>query len=235
VLRLAPLTDGEQFASGVKFDANVGEPLMISQFFEVLIKDGRVNTYMDLAASLKPALTAMGGCLFIDRFKSLTRENLLLSYQIWQDEGAMTAWRVDASHHRVQETGREKVFSDYRIRIAQVIHEARPGRPIWQPERRTPYNDPARRPPTYVIASESKNPDLPVTTQWRRDSFESMYRAGYFAHLLDLPDYQSGLDFGAQLFADPTTEYFRIFEVMRDYGMYDRTEAPQYYPSVNRS
>jgi heme-degrading monooxygenase HmoA len=219
----------------MNFDASTGEPLMISQFFEIQVKDGHVNTYMELAASLKPTLDAMGGCLFIDRFKSLTRENLLLSYQIWQDEGSMTAWRVNADHHKVQVTGRTKVFSDYRIRISQVIHEARPGKPIWQPERRTPYNDPARRRPTYVMASESKKAELPVTTQWQHDSFESMYRPGYFAHLVDLPDYQSGLDLGPRLFADPTTEYFRIFEVMRDYGMYDRTEAPQYYPPLNRS
>src|SRR5262249_58421568 len=76
-----------------------GELLMISQFFEVQIKEGLINRYMDLAASLKPALTAMGGCLFIDRFKSLTRENLLLSYQIWQDEGSMTACRARRRHH----------------------------------------------------------------------------------------------------------------------------------------
>jgi heme-degrading monooxygenase HmoA len=207
---------------------------MISQFFEVQIKDGFVSRYMDLAASLKPALTAMGGCLFIDRFKSLTRENLLLSYQIWQDEGSMTAWRVDASHHHIQEVGRERIFSDYRIRIAQVIHEARPGKPTWRPGRRTPYNDPARRPPTYVIATESKNAALPVTTAWQHDSFASMYREGHFAHLVDLPDYSSGLEFGTQLFADPTTEYFRIFEVIRDYGMYERGEAPQYFPPVER-
>jgi heme-degrading monooxygenase HmoA len=206
---------------------------MISQFFEVQIKEGLTNRYLDLAASLKPALVAMGGCLFIDRFKSLTRQNLLLSYQIWQDEGSMIAWRVDAGHHRVQEIGRAEVFSDYRIRIAQVIHEARPDKPIWQPERRTPYNDPARRPPTYVIATESKNAQLPVTTQWRSEAFESVYRHGCFAHLVDLPDYKSGLEFGAKLFADASTEYFRIFEVMRDYGMFDRTEAPQFYPPIN--
>src|ERR1700694_2814921 len=79
--------------TGVRFYANRGEPLMISQFFEVQIKEGLINRYTDLAASLKPALTAMGGCLFIDRFKSLTRENLLLSYQIWQDGGTLIAWR----------------------------------------------------------------------------------------------------------------------------------------------
>ena len=113
---------------------------MISQFFEVEAKEGQVDRYLDLAASLKPSLEAMGGCLFIDRFRSLTRKNLLLSYQIWQDEGSMIAWRVDAKHHTVQETGREKVFADYRIRIAQVLHEERPGKTPWRPNRlrRTP-------------------------------------------------------------------------------------------------
>ena len=170
---------------------------MISQFFEVQIKEGHANRYLDLAAALKPELVAMGGCLFIDRFKSLTRPNLLLSYQIWQDEGSMVAWRVDAHHHRVQEIGREQVFSDYRIRIAQVIHEARPGKPTWQPERRTPYNDPARRPPTYVIATNQRTLDFRCRPNGESDAFESVYRPGQFAHLVDLPDYRSGLDFGA--------------------------------------
>jgi heme-degrading monooxygenase HmoA len=203
---------------------------MIGLFFEVQTREGHRDQYLNLAASLKPELERVGGCVFIDRFKSLTRENLLLSYQIWQDEGALTAWRVHGQHHKVQEIGREKVFSDYRIRIAQVIHEARPGQPIWQPERRTPYNDPTRRPATYVLAAESKSARLPVETAWRRDAFESV--EGRFAHLIDLPDPQSGIHFGTRLFADPTTEYFRIFEVMRDYGMYDRAEAPQYYPPI---
>ena len=61
--------------------------MTIAQFFEVQAKQGQVEQYLDLAASLRPALSEMGGCLFIDRFKSLTRDNLLLSYQIWLDEG----------------------------------------------------------------------------------------------------------------------------------------------------
>ena len=207
---------------------------MIGLFFEVQTRPGHRDQYLDLAASLKPELEAMGGCLFIDRFRSLTRENLLLSYQIWQDEAALTAWRAHAFHHQVQTIGRERVFSDYRIRVAQVIDEARPGQPVWHPERRTPCNDPARRQPTYVLAAESKSATLPVDTAWRRDSFASVYRDGYFAHLIDLPDHRSGVEFGPRLFADPTIEYFRIFDVMRDYGMYERTEAPQYYPPVKR-
>ena len=205
---------------------------MISQFFEVQVKEGQANRYLDLAAGLKPSLEAMGGCLFIDRFKSLSRKNLLLSYQIWQDEGSMIAWRVDAKHHTVQETGRERVFADYRIRIAQVIHEERPEKSAWRPERLSPYNDPKRRPPTYVIASESRNRELPVETSWKRDVFESVYRPGIVAHLIDVPSPDAGVGLGRQLFADSTTEYFRVFEVMRDYGMFNREEAPQYYPPV---
>lgn len=207
---------------------------MIALFFEVQTRPGHRDQYLDLAASLKPDLTAMGGCLFIDRFSSPSRENLLLSYQIWQDEAAMTAWRVHGYHHEVQTIGREKVFSDYRIRIAQVIHEERPGQPVWKPERRTPYNDPARRPSTFVLVMESKHAKLPVETEWHHDSFKSVYRDGYFAHLIDVPDQQSGVELGHRLLTDPTTEYFRIVEVMRDYGMYDRAEAPQYYPPVAR-
>ena len=205
---------------------------MIGLFFEVQTRPGHRDQYLNLAASLKPELEAIGGCLFMDRFRSLTQENLLLSYQIWQDEAALTAWRAHAHHHEVQTIGREKVFSDYRIRVAQVIHEARPERPVWQPERRTPYNDPARRPPTYVLVAESKSATIPVDTEWHHGAFASVYRDGYFAHLIDVPDHQSGVEFGPRLFADPTIEYFRVFDVMRDYGMYERAEAPQYYPPV---
>ena len=207
---------------------------MISQFFEVQIKEGQVDRYLDLAASLKPSLEAMGGCLFIDRFKSLSRKNLLLSYQIWQDEGSMIAWRVDPKHHKVQETVREKVFDDYRIRISQVLHEERPGKSPWRPERLSPYNDPQRRPPTFVVASESRSRELPVETSWKRDAFESVYRPGIFAHVVDVPSFEAGAAFGRKLLADSTTEYFRVFEVMRDYGMFDRVEAPQYYPPLSR-
>src|SRR5689334_5152923 len=186
---------------------------MIGLFFEVQTRPGHSDQYLDLAASLKPALETSGGCLSIERFRSLTRENLLLSYQIWQDEGALTAWRVHGQHHKVQELGRERVFADYRIRIAQVIHEARPGKPVWQPERRTPYNDPARRKPTYVLSAESKSATLAIETDWHRDSFTSVYREEHFAHLVDLPHDRAGIEFGPRLFADPTTQYFRVFEV----------------------
>ena len=47
---------------------------MIAQFFEVETRVGHRDQYLELAASLWPALDAMGGCLFIDRFQSLSRQ-----------------------------------------------------------------------------------------------------------------------------------------------------------------
>jgi hypothetical protein len=73
-----------------------------------------------------------------------------------------------------------------------------------------------------------------VKPEWQHDAFASVYRDGQFAHLIDVPDPQAGIAFADKLFADSTTEYVRIFEVMRDYGMFERSEAPQYYPPVER-
>src|SRR4051812_2429870 len=108
---------------------------MIGLFFEVQTRPGYRDQYLDLAASLKPELEAMGGCLFIDRFRSLTRENLLLSYQIWQDEGALTAWRAHAPPHQGQTIGRGEGFLGYPVRAAPGIPEDKPGQPGRQPQR----------------------------------------------------------------------------------------------------
>ncbi|MGC2777904.1 MAG: antibiotic biosynthesis monooxygenase family protein [Bradyrhizobium sp.] len=207
---------------------------MMSLFFEVEVKPGRLDQYLQLAAALRPELDALGGCLFLDRFRSLSRDNLILSYQIWQDEGAMTAWRVHAHHHDIQTLGRDKVFSDYRLRVAELIHEIRPGQAAWQPERRTSYNDPKRRPPTYVLAAETAGPRLSGLKELPVASFSSVYREGRFGHLVELPDEPTGLALSAQLLAESGADYVRVVEVTRDYGMYDRREAPQYYPEKSR-
>ena len=205
---------------------------MISLFFEVQIKEGEVDRYLNLAAALKPSLDGMGGCLFLDRFQSLRRKNVLLSYQIWQDEGSLVAWRVHHHHHKVQETGRERVFDDYRIRVSQVIYEQKPGGSIWRPERMSPYNDPKRRAPTFAVVSESRQSKSPLEASFTHEVFESVYRSGVFAHLIDASTADDGQRIGRQLLNDPTSEYFRVFEVLRDYGMFNREEAPQFYPPV---
>ncbi|MGJ5181018.1 antibiotic biosynthesis monooxygenase family protein [Bradyrhizobium oligotrophicum] len=207
---------------------------MMSLFFEVEVKPGRLDQYLQLAAALRPDLDALGGCLFLDRFRSLSRDNLILSYQIWQDEGALAAWRVHAHHHDIQTLGRDKVFSDYRLRVAELVHEVRPGQAAWQPERRGTYNDPKRRAPTYVLVLETAAPQLNTLTGLAVESFSSVYRESRYAHLVALPDEATGVTLSTQLLSERSADNIRVVEVARDYGMYDRREAPQYYPEKSR-
>jgi len=55
--------------------------------------------------------------------------------------------------------------------------------------------------PLFFVA-ESKRAELSAETEWRRDSFKSVYRDGYFAHLIDVPDQQSGVELGRHLLKD---------------------------------
>jgi heme-degrading monooxygenase HmoA len=56
----------------------------------------------------------------IERFSSLAEEGKVLSLSFWRDEEAIEAWRNLESHRLAQEKGRGGVFSDYRLRVANV-------------------------------------------------------------------------------------------------------------------
>ena len=205
---------------------------MLTLFFEVTPKPDRYQEYLDIAAKLRPDLDAIGGCLFIDRFKSLERPGTVLSFQVWRDEAAMTAWRVHAHHHKAQTLGRSQIFTDYRLRIAQVLREEQPGKPAWQPTRLAEYN--VARPPRFMMVVESTSAQFADSIATSSEHFESLYRPGEFAHVLQVPSYQAGLEVSEVCSVGGPTYRYRICEVERDYGMYDRAEAPQYYPVIER-
>ncbi|HLG45333.1 MAG TPA: antibiotic biosynthesis monooxygenase [Reyranella sp.] len=96
---------------------------MIAVIFEVWPADGRKQTYLDIAAQLKPELEQIDGFLSIERFQSLTDETKLLSLSFWRDEAAVKAWRTLEHHRQAQKAGREGVFRDYRLRVASVLRD----------------------------------------------------------------------------------------------------------------
>ncbi len=201
---------------------------MIALFFEVTPKPGAQDEYLEVAARLRPALDAMGGCLFIDRFRNLRRPDSLLSFQIWRDEAALVRWRVDGQHHKAQTLGRTRIFADYRLRIAQVIRDEAAGQAPWQPQRLNAYNDPSMRAPRFVAVIESRMASLAAPTT-SAESFESIYRPGEFAHLFDVA---SPRDVTLARFAG--AQRLRVGEIERDYSMFERGEAPQFYPPMER-
>lgn len=96
---------------------------MIAVIFEVWPQPEAKQTYLDLAASLGARLGEVEGFVSIERFQSLTHPLKLLSLSIWRDEDAVTRWRNLEAHREVQQAGRERVFSDYRLRIASVVRD----------------------------------------------------------------------------------------------------------------
>lgn len=81
------------------------------------------DAYLDAAASLRPLLDKMDGFISIERFESLVQPGKILSLSLWRDEEAVRRWRNLEEHRRVQDAGRKSIFSDYRLRVAQVLRD----------------------------------------------------------------------------------------------------------------
>ena len=96
---------------------------MIAVIFEVWPADGRRQTYLDIAAELRPELERIDGFLSIERFQSLVDETKLLSLSFWRDESAVAAWRNTEHHRSAQKAGRHGVLRDYRLRVAHVLRD----------------------------------------------------------------------------------------------------------------
>ena len=176
---------------------------MIGLFFEVAPMDGHISRYFELAVSLRQELEESGGVMFVDRYASVERPDVILSHQWWENEEALVRWRLNARHRAIQSAGRERHFRDYRIRIGPAIDPSRAAsaaRALW-----ASYWD-----------TEPKAPAI-------GELFKSVYREGRFLVLSErAPNVRD-------TFADS-----KIFEITRDYSMYERAEAPQHYPRVER-
>lgn len=96
---------------------------MIAVIFEVYPADGRKETYLDMAAKLKPLLEEVDGFISVERFQSITDEKKYLSLSFFRDEEAVLAWRNLVEHRSAQAAGRSGIFTDYRLRVAHVLRD----------------------------------------------------------------------------------------------------------------
>jgi heme-degrading monooxygenase HmoA len=99
---------------------------MMAVIFEVWPAAGCKDEYLRLAASLRAEVEKIDGFLSVERFESLYEEGKLLSLQFWRDDAAIVTWRRHLEHRRAQAYGRDGLFADYRLRIAQVVRDYGP-------------------------------------------------------------------------------------------------------------
>jgi heme-degrading monooxygenase HmoA len=221
---------------------------MFAVIFEVEPKPERFQEYLDLAKALRPELERIDGFIVIDRFASKHREGRLLSLSSWRNEKALIRWRTHAGHHAAQERGRFEIFSDYRLRVGEVTADSHLPKDAVRQERFDETeiapakiatvtevvmnaNDPATRPD--LLASRL-GLDLDGKGVVEHELYESIYHPGKSVLLVSWRDADA-----AQLWtpAKPDSAEairHRHVRIIRDYGMFERREAPQYYAAVER-
>ena len=214
-----------------------------SVIFEVHPKPEQFDGYLGYAKLLKPELERIDGFVDNIRYRSLTREGWLLSLSGWRDEKALVRWRTQAMHHGVQEKGRFEVFLDYHLRVGQLTKDTRPPQALHEQRldeteagqgttvtlvdaNRATTNDPEQLAQSLGLATDSAG-----LLSW--DVFDAVLTPGDVILLLSWRDNAAAEAFERQT---PLPEHARLrrVRVVRDYGMSDPREAPQYYPAVAR-
>ncbi len=200
---------------------------MHALFFEVTPKPGHMDHYFQRAAALKPRVEANGGLLFLDRYMSLLRSGTVLSYQYWQDEASLARWREDDRHHSAQRAGRDVHFSDYRLRIAEIVHAFDRDAHTNGVVEGTPVSASIPADARFVVSVESVGEPFP-----RGEQFKSVNRADTFVSVLHVANDAEGREIIGDAGTQETVTGARLCLIVRDYGMRDRREAPQTFDAA---
>jgi len=201
---------------------------MQALLFEVDPRDGHEEHYFTHAAALRPLLKEHTGLIFIDRFKSLSRPSIILSHSHWRDEAAIAKWRIDAKHHKTQAAGRNQHFKDYRIRISHVLKNYARGNEIAEWSDEGAYSDSSFTDARFLTIIATEDEPFPDGEAFLSVNFENSYLTVAAAETE-----ATGTALIARASETPNVTNAMLAFVSRDYGMFEREEAPQYFPPVN--
>lgn len=227
-----------------------GHTLMFSVIFEVLPHEGRKDEYLDLAKDLRPILQKMDGFLDVERYESRRRPGWVLSQSTWRDEKSMVRWRTQRDHYFVQSKGRFEIFADYHLRIGEVTAGTdQPGGLAVLEQRFDETEVGVAKIVTFTEVSPASGADLAVKADQlplrlgldptdeaiaEHDVFESIYNPGKLVLLTSWKDTSAGRAWSPGKLAGVEMRHRKI-RIVRDYGRFDRREAPQYYADIRES
>ena len=208
---------------------------MFVVLFEVEPRPERFDEYLGIAKLLRPELEAIDGFIDNTRFASARTPGRLLSLSTWRDEKSLIRWRTHAIHHEQgQRRGRFEIFADYRLRVAEVTSDSHP--PAGFSLRQTRYDETevgSAKAATVLEATDGRDADaLPDI-----DAVEGLVDLERFDGILEphgpllLASWASQ---DAAVSGTPTVPTARVrhARVIREYGLRERREAPQYFPDV---
>jgi heme-degrading monooxygenase HmoA len=216
---------------------------MFCVIFEVQPKKERWDDYLGIAKGLKPKLEATDGFIDNERFASKRTEGRLLSLSTWRDEKAVVRWRTHGGHHGAQEKGRFEIFEDYHLRVGEVTADSAPPPALRVEQKR--FDETETGEAKLVTITELKPHDGTPDTLPRRlgldpdtdglvdhELFESITEPGKLLLLASWRDAGSAANWTPRHDQAADGLRHRAVRIIRDYGLFDRREAPQYYPAV---
>jgi heme-degrading monooxygenase HmoA len=214
---------------------------MFAVIFEVEPTSDRWEEYLALAGALRPELERIDGFLSNERFLSRRREGRVLSLSIWRDEKAVVRWRTFARHHQAQVLGRSEIFTDYHLRVGEVVADNRlpPGVGLAQQR----FDETEIGAAKVVTISEHSGAGRAAFDLAAEMGLPQAGTAGLVAHetfagisdpekLLLLASWRDAPAAAWQPAGRCGGLHHRIVRVIRDYGLYDRREAPQYHAPI---
>jgi heme-degrading monooxygenase HmoA len=224
-------------------------PAMFSVIFEVHPKSDKWDAYLGFAKMLRPELEQIEGFVDNIRYGSLTRERWILSLSGWRDEKALVRWRTSQRHHETQEKGRSEVLADYHLRVGQLTKDTRSPEGYDLHEQRLDETETgagttvsridAKRPSEWVKQMDRNDVakwlglDLSAGGLVAWDVFDAVLSPGDIILLISWKDQKAAETFEGKV-SLPEGARLRRVRIVRDYGMFDRREAPQYYPEIKR-
>jgi heme-degrading monooxygenase HmoA len=211
---------------------------MFLAIFEVRPKVERFDEYLALAKRLRPTLEKIEGFVDNERFQSKRRAGWVLSLSTWRDEKSMVRWRTTGVHHIAQKQGRAEILEDYHLRIGDVtvdtdapdnapVHEQRFDETEVGAKFATVTELTPEREAFNVTAALGLDTSRQGLVSY--DLFASIYNPGKLALLALWTDRKLS---GEWLPVKPEGVRMlrhRGVRIVRDYGMFDRREAPQFF------
>ena len=212
---------------------------MFAVIFEVHPRPERWETYLEAAKMSRPDLEQVDGFVDNVRYPSLTRDGWILSLSSWRDEKSLVRWRTAVRHHDMQQRGRDEILLDYHLRVGQLTSDSHlPGGCELREQRfdetevgqgtAVTFVDAAMNPKELEAASPqglARRLGLPEAAEglvsW--DVYQAVLTPGQMILMTVWRNPSARKPVSAD------QRRVRDVRVIRDYGMFDRREAPQYY------
>ncbi len=208
---------------------------MFVVLFEVQPHAELFDEYLDVAKLLRPELEVIDGFIDNTRFASARTPGRLLSLSTWRDEKSLIRWRTQATHHdQGQRRGRFEIFADYRLRVAEVTDDTHP--PAGVTVQQSRYDETeigAAKAATVLEPTDTGDLDaLPALDTGDGPADLERYDGVLEPHTTLLLASWAGLAAARAGIPPLPTVRVRHARVIREYGLHDRREAPQYFPDI---